>query len=165
MCCLFCLMFFPASQAHAWPGVVESVQDGDTVTVLPAGAVDASVGVRLYGIDAPETDQTFGGESAAMLRLLVPLGSRVEIVPMGADRYGRMTAVVILDGMTVNYEMVKQGGAWVEPRYCRAKMCRRWWKGVREAQDEGRGLWAQGAKEPWKWRAEDKKSRRKADTR
>ena len=151
---LLTLLFvlFPAL-AQAWPGVVLSVQDGDTLTVAPSGDVACPVVIRLYGIDAPEKRQTGGAASTAYLAGLLPVGAPVEIVQMDTDRYGRTVALVIHAGRAVNARMLRAGHAWVYAKYCRAAMCEGWYALQREAAAAKKGLWAEDAPvAPWVWR-------------
>lgn len=60
--------------AHAWPGTVLDVHDGDTVTVAPMGDVRVPMQLRLYGIDAPELEQKGGPQSRDHLLSLVRPG-------------------------------------------------------------------------------------------
>lgn len=147
------LALFPFS-ARAWTGSVVSVSDGDTVTVAVDRKGETALVVRLYGIDAPEVEQPHGAESAAALRALLPVGARVDILPFSEDRYGRAVALVRHKGNVVNGAMVKDGHAWVYPRYCRAaRFCRTWKKAQKEAQAAARGLWRdENPVPPWIWR-------------
>jgi endonuclease YncB( thermonuclease family) len=72
----------------------------------------ARVGVRLWGIDAPELDQPMGRESEAYLRKLVG-ADKVFVQPTGgADPMGYINAKVYANGKLVNEEMVRAGMAW-----------------------------------------------------
>jgi endonuclease YncB( thermonuclease family) len=81
--------------------------------------------VRLYGIDAPEHDQTCrragrsyacGQEAAAALRAF--LGARtVNCVRRDTDRYGRTVAVCSAGGTDVNGWMARQGHALAYREY------------------------------------------------
>lgn len=154
---LLLLFLLLASTAHAWPGAVLEVIDGDTITVAPMGQEDSPIRVRLYGIDAPESAQAYGPESTERLRALLPIGETAMIIPMTTDKYGRTVGLVIHQGATVNLRMVEQGAAWIYPRFCRAYFCRDWMNKAKEARASGRGLWeAEAAGEkatpPWEWR-------------
>lgn len=150
---LFCALF-PVS-AHAWPGTVLSVGDGDTVTVAPGGDASSPIAVRLYGIDAPEKKQAFGAKAKAYLTEHLPVGQTVEVLPFDMDQYGRSVALVQTDGRTVNAEMVREGYAWVYTRYCKAKMCHQWKKDEKAAREANLGLWQEEEPTPpWVWRKE-----------
>lgn len=152
-----CLWLMMPGICLAWPGAVLSVHDGDTLTVAPGGDAGTPVVVRLYGIDAPEEDQPHGDASTAFLRSLLPGGAAVEIIPYDGDRYGRTVALVVHDGHTANDEMVRAGLAWVYPRYCKAKFCKRWTRRQKEARASGLGLWAEpDPLPPWEWRRKAK---------
>lgn len=130
-----------------------SIQDGDTLTVAPVGDTDCPVSVRLYGIDAPETQQTHGEFATIALAELLPGGASVEVIPMDTDRYGRTVALVAHAGKVVSGAMVAAGHAWVYPKYCRAAMCKGWYALQKEAAAAKAGLWADDAPQaPWVWR-------------
>jgi endonuclease YncB( thermonuclease family) len=95
------------------------VIDGDTIDV-------AGTQVRLWGIDAPEHNQTCQGkhdetyecgrDSSAVLRELTN-GHRVECVPRGHDRYGRTVAVCRTESVELSATMVQRGWAVDYTRY------------------------------------------------
>lgn len=128
-----------------------SVADGDTLTVL--GGEGVATKVRLYGIDTPELKQRYGDKAAAAAADLA-LYRKVRLTVMDTDHYGRSVALVEReDGLNVNEELVRNGYAWVEPRYCAIPRCLVWRRYEEEARREGRGLWADTAPEPpWQWR-------------
>jgi micrococcal nuclease len=129
-------------------GDVVGVVDGDTVDVrLESGMIR----VRLHAIDAPERDQPYGASSKRELSQLVQ-GRTVQVEPVEQDRYDRLVARLWVDGLDVNAEMIRRGGAWVyrryadDPQYCTLE---------KSARDRGRGLWALPADQraaPWEWR-------------
>ena len=125
--------------------------DGDTVTASvasPEGKGLERLRVRLAGIDAPESDQPWGGRAGAALRSLA-LGRTVALHVDGTDRYGRTIAVLVIGGVDLNQEMVRTGNAWVYRRYAPAG----WLPIETEARAARRGLWAQDAPvPPWQWR-------------
>lgn len=158
LCLIF---FFSCSSCVAWEGTVMSVHDGDTITVAPGGARDTPIGIRLYGIDAPELAQQDGIAARDALRRMLPEESIVQVIPMGMDRYGRSTGLLIHAGQGINAAMLRDGQAWLYKRYCRAKFCRHWLKEVRKAQIQKKGLWKSAdALAPWLWRAKTKKVRK-----
>lgn len=134
--------------AHAaeFTGKVIAVMDGDTLLVLRGGQ---PVKVRLAEIDAPEKDQPFGTASRESLAEMVK-GKLVRVTNTAVDDYGRLIATVHSGEINVNREQVNRGMAWEYSRYHSNKEL----AGLqREAQDAGRGLWAEAeAIEPSKWR-------------
>lgn len=52
--------------AWAWEGQVIRVTDGDTIVVINEDR--EQVRIRLYGIDAPESDQAFGDEATEFVK-------------------------------------------------------------------------------------------------
>ena len=136
-------------------GVVTQVSDGDTLRVSDAQTTE-ELRLRLNGIDAPESDQPAGPEAAAYLSGLV-LGQSVAYTEASVDRYGRTVADVYRasDGLFVNQEMVRVGGAWWYREYApkdraleglESEARSRWW-----------GLWSlPDPIPPWQWRKGDR---------
>ena len=132
-------------------GRVVHVHDGDTFAMVREDL--ELVVVRLYGIDAPEAGQPFGAKSARALKKMINKKLVLVEVMQKADRYGRLVGIVRLEDRDINREMVEQGLAWVEHRFCRRKRpCNGYWASVRRAQKDRRGLWAEQAMPPWEWR-------------
>ena len=149
---LACLLLLP-SIALAWPGEVVDVTDGDTLTVIK-GKGNRQVDVRLYGVDTPETDQPFGRKATRFTTRLAG-NSRVEVVQKDRDRYGRVVALVYIegDGECLNEELVREGFAWVYERYCHIRDCDHWQDLERQARQDDKGLWARSDPvPPWDWR-------------
>lgn len=104
------LILFPLGAWAGEPCAVKRVFDGDTIKVDCAGREET---VRLYGIDAPELRHDWGKESRAFAKGLLD-GKAVRLRERGRDHYGRLLAFVILpDGRSLNYEMVRAGWARV----------------------------------------------------
>ncbi len=119
---------------------VDRVIDGDTI-VLSGGRR-----LRYIGLDAPEVGdrpQHFGPEASAFNRRLLD-GRKVHLEKdvSEEDRFGRLLRFVYADGILVNAELVREGYARAkayppDTRYteCFAAL-------EQEAQDAGRGMWA-----------------------
>jgi endonuclease YncB( thermonuclease family) len=86
------------------------VIDGDTFEVLYD---EEPTSVRVFGIDAPEVGESGGWESTQALRRL--LGNRrVTMVfpgPKKRDSFGRLLAIVYVDGTNVGHWLVQNGFA------------------------------------------------------
>ncbi|MDR0356528.1 MAG: thermonuclease family protein [Deltaproteobacteria bacterium] len=122
-------------------GTVERVVDGDTIAFLTQDF--ERVRVRLYGIDAPEKNQSGGPESSQALKALIE-GKSAEVRVLDVDRYNRLVGLIYLNGQSVNLALVADGHAWVYKRHCRSKeICREMTQAESIAKDEGRGLWAE----------------------
>jgi endonuclease YncB( thermonuclease family) len=122
--------------------------DGDTLRMGP-------VRVRLYGIDAPEIDQTCeaggleyacGEASRDALMAIVGAGT-VECRIGAVDRYGRLLATCWANGKDVGREMVRQGWALAYREYSE-----RYVADEDEARRGRHGLWAGEFVPPWEWR-------------
>lgn len=95
-------------------GEVMKVYDGDTITLLHD---NKRLKIRLYGIDAPESNQSYGKESQENLLSLCPLRSQATLKIKDKDKYGRIIAIVLCNGIDVNAEQVKNGYAWAYEEY------------------------------------------------
>ena len=103
-------------------------------------------------IDTPEKGQPYGNAAQKYLARYVA-GETVEVKPMDTDRYGRTVALIFVDDLDVNKEMVRAGYAWVYQRYCKEDFCQRWLELEGRARDEKLGLWQEpNAVPPWEWR-------------
>lgn len=142
-----CLAGAPTPGESARPVTVRRAVDGDTVELTDGTKV------RLIGVNTPESVdprrpvEYMGKEASAFTAQL--LGGKEVILEPGrqpTDRYGRLLAWLWLpDGRFVNGLLVLEGYAQVatyadNPDH--ADLLRRC---QREAQEAGRGLWADGA--------------------
>jgi endonuclease YncB( thermonuclease family) len=133
--------------------------DGDT---LRSGDIE----VRLYGIDAPELDQTCAGPDQkewpcgrmAQGKLKSLIGRyAVDCTPRAKDRFGRVVAVcrtskvpdlgeaLVREGLAINLG----GGERGEGPYVDAEI---------EAQAAKRGIWQGALEQPWEWREQHPRS-------
>lgn len=168
---LLLALFFALSVGSAWAedpirvleGIVSKVSDGDTVQVQDA--LGTRVKVRLYGIDAPETEkrnrktgrvsnqgQPFGVEAFQALKGKIG-GQRVTVEVRDIDRYRRAVSVVRLAKRDINQEMVREGFAWAYRQYLERPYASEYLQAEEEARRERRGLWRQGNPQPpWEFR-------------
>jgi micrococcal nuclease len=93
---------------------IVGVVDGDTIRALTKD--NQLLRVRLRNIDAPEKGQAFGQAAKQNLSQYI-FGRDVELHVFGRDRYGRFLAVVMLDGVDINLQQVRDGYAWVYIKY------------------------------------------------
>jgi endonuclease YncB( thermonuclease family) len=115
-----------------------AVVDGDS---LRRGATD----IRLYGIDAPELNQTCndgqgaeykcGREAANALKELVQ-GKTLKCRARDKDRYQRIVAVCAVDNLEINREMVRLGWAIAYERHSFGYVL-----AERDARKNQRGMW------------------------
>lgn len=134
---------------------VTRVADGDTVYIKEDDGKEARV--RLLGIDAPESKQAYGVQSAEHLkRNLRDAGYHVQVIYRGRDQYGRIIGKLIADGKDLNLDQVRTGNAWVYRNYLKDLQL-----GDKslylEAEDRARsnriGLWADSnPQNPRDWR-------------
>lgn len=115
---LFALLLIPLSVHAEVISGPATVVDGDTLDVT-------GTRVRLFGMDAPEDQQTCnrdgtawacGKDASAFLRSLVD-GRTVTCERQDTDRYGRMVAVCAADGVDLGGAMVSGGLAVALPQF------------------------------------------------
>ncbi|HEY9699070.1 MAG TPA: thermonuclease family protein [Trichocoleus sp.] len=131
---------------------VISTGDGDTLRVRENGQ---TITVRLACIDAPESNQPGGQQSAARLRQLLPPNQAVQLVKVDQDRYGRTVAVVFRNRQSVNLQMVQEGQSVVYRDYLSGCPTSRnqLLSAEQQARSARRGFWSQANPVmPWDWR-------------
>ncbi|MGZ5030776.1 MAG: thermonuclease family protein [Methylobacter sp.] len=128
-------------------GLVVSVHDGDTVTLLVSG--NKQVKIRLAQIDAPESDQAFGQRSKQSLSGMV-FNQNIRVQKETTDKYGRTVGTLFVDGLDVNREQVKRGMAWVYRQYLHDQSLLQVESEARKAKE---GLWSEpNPTPPWEYR-------------
>jgi endonuclease YncB( thermonuclease family) len=158
-CCL------PFSSVFAWEGYVVKVLDGDSLRIKKDNRI---IEVRLYGIDAPEWGQDFGNKAKKSLKKKV-YHRYVTVSPKDIDRYGRTVALVSDSQNLVNRELVREGLAWMYPKYCREQpLCSELKRLQKKARKRRAGLWRDKKPlSPWyyKWQKNKLKKRRRSHKR
>lgn len=120
------------------------VVDGDTIRMN-------GMALRLSGIDAPELAQLCGGAScglaarAALQRLTY--AKTVTCVEETRDRYKRIVARCVVDGVDIAAAMTRAGHALAYRQYGSAYVPQE-----DAARLAGDGLWAGEFEAPWDWR-------------
>lgn len=73
-----------------YPAIVESVHDGDTIKLRIDLGFDIAFrsNCRIIGMNAPELTTAAGKASRDYLKALLPMGSVVEVVSHGWDKFG-----------------------------------------------------------------------------
>jgi len=131
-------------------GKVVAVTDGDTLKVL---VNKETITVRLEGIDAPESKQSFGNKSKEALSEMV-FGKTVTVKKTGTDKYKRTLGIVIVGDIDANAKMVENGWAWHFKKYNDEERLAKLEDAARKAK---RGLWAdEKPLAPWDYRARQK---------
>ncbi len=142
----------PAADSSAeLRGRVVRIADGDSFTIL--GKDNRQQRIRLYGIDCPENGQPYSKLAKQALSDMI-FGREPVIREKNKDRYGRIVALVYIDGININEAMLKQGWAWHFKRY---DSNRNWDRLEKTARKAGIGLWADPHPvAPWKYRQRGK---------
>jgi endonuclease YncB( thermonuclease family) len=94
-------------------GTVVRVFDGDSLQLRTGGD---TVDIRLYGVDAPERNQTDADAARRALSGMI-LRKRVEVEVIDVDQYGRYVAIVRRDDALINEAMLRAGHAWAFRAY------------------------------------------------
>ena len=145
------LLAAPPTVTEQINGKVVGVTDGDTITVL---VNKTTIKVRLEGIDAPESKQSYGTKTKQALSEMV-FGKNVLVKKTGEDRYGRTLGVIMLGEKDINAKMIEEGWAWHYKKYNNEE---RLAKLEVEARSDKRGLWDDpNALAPWDYRARQKR--------
>jgi endonuclease YncB( thermonuclease family) len=129
-------------------GTVDKVCDGDTVVIRVSGRPPLEL--DLFGIDAPELDQSYGEESKELLeKLLSDKLLRVETVG-DINREVKGWLILNTSGQNVNQQMVRAGYAWHDPKESNDVDLH---NGEETARWHKYGLWIETSPTPpWEWR-------------
>ena len=131
------------SQPQRW--FVLRAIDGDTLVLRLDGAkLERKETVRLLNINTPEKNEPGFEDATAALKGLVR-GGYVErefenLDAEKRDGFGRLLAYVIVDGVNVNVEMVRQGWSAFYTKYGRGRLAAEFVAAEAEAEENNRGL-------------------------
>ena len=99
----------PSNSAYEAGGLCDYVVDGDTIDVEGVGRI------RFVGVNTPERGDHGYQEAKNFVKSMV-LGKTVQLDiddQKYQDKYGRVLAVVYVDGVNLNQELLKRGYAEV----------------------------------------------------
>lgn len=158
---LFSLFVFTPNHVHAWENYspvsktvyVQKIEPGSILIVNDYNVSNKdNFPIRFYGIGIPTKKQPCGNEAAALLRELLPQGTKIIISTVRKDEEGIISALVQLKDHSVNSRFVDEGLAWVDRSTCKAFFCRRWHIQESLAIKDRRGIWATNIPTPpWQW--------------
>lgn len=163
---LMCLSIIPAyakEPVRVIEGLITKVSDGDTIQITDS--LGTKVKVRLYGVDAPETEkinkktgkvskpgQPYGEEAFQALKQKADR-KPVRLAVMDVDRYGRTVSIVWLGNRNINQEMVAEGWAWAYREYLDRAHASEYITAEEQARKAKKGLWQQdNPQPPWEFR-------------
>ena len=141
--------------------VATFVPDGDTVygtskTHTTVGQPQGKIKCRVDSVNAPETShkagqptQTYGEEAGKILQKMIlnrEVSIRVTAPTDGKSNYGRDVCQIEVSGKDVSVELIREGAAWLYPRFNHYGAAGVALQG--EAQAAGRGLWQYPAIDP-----------------
>jgi micrococcal nuclease len=137
----------PPKVVEELSGKVIGVSDGDTIKVL---VNKETVTVRLEGIDAPESGQSYGKKAKEALAEMVA-GKTVTVKKTGTDKYKRTLGIVIVGDEDANAKLVEDGWAWHFKKYNDEDRLAKLEDAARKSK---LGLWAdEKPLAPWEYRA------------
>lgn len=96
------------------PYTIKSISDGDSFNLQAKN--NATVRVRIAGIDAPERTQPYAQKAKAALQEMLNAGP-IRLDPVTIDRFDRWVAHVYVNETNVGLTLVDQGWAWYFRRY------------------------------------------------
>jgi endonuclease YncB( thermonuclease family) len=127
-----------------------SVLDGDTIEIH-------GTRIRLFGIDAPENDQTCHdddgklyrcGQKAALDLSAFIASKTVSCDPQAIDRYGRTVAICSVERIDLADWLVRSGLAFDWPQYSKGLYT----DTQKAAERSGDGMWGGQWVVPWRYR-------------
>ncbi|MBC7948912.1 MAG: thermonuclease family protein [Chitinophagaceae bacterium] len=169
------LIFVPMScfakePIRSFDCMVTDVLDGDTIKCAVKNSGGTFVKVRLYGIDAPETEkiskkghvskagQPYGEEASSALKAKIGRQAIVRVDVMAIDRYKRLVGILTLDSRNINREMVAEGWAWAYRQYLDRPHASEYIQAEEQARSQKKGLWRDNNPQPpWEFRKLQKK--------
>lgn len=151
---LLAFIDIPASQAdiRLVTGTVTKISDGDTFQLTtPEQTI---LKIRLYGIDAPETDkinhqtgkvnisgQPYGKESCDALKNKI-MGKKVKVDILDIDKYRRMVGMIHMNDRNINLEMVTEGHAEAFMEYLKEPYRSQFLEVEQKAKSAKKGIWS-----------------------
>lgn len=144
-------------------GIVTKISDGDSVSIHDD--LGTKLKIRLYGIDAPETEkssrrtgqvskegQPYGEESYWALQGKLER-QRIRVDILDIDKYKRMVGIIWLNDRNINREMVQEGHAWAYRKYLKTPYASEFIGLEEQARSERKGLWKDNnPTPPWEFR-------------
>ena len=91
---------------QTFTGKVVEVTDGDTFDIRRS--IGGQVTVRLFGVDAPESSQSYGTAATRAARWIIG-GSNIRVNVRDVGRYGRAVARIEVGGGNLSEMMVRRG--------------------------------------------------------
>jgi micrococcal nuclease len=109
---------YPNASTTAGPGIIHGCYDGDTCTIsipgLPSVFGD-KLGLRLVGIDTPEMkgrcdeERALAKQAKAFLNARLESAQDISVEFVARDKYFRVLALILVDGLDVADAMVEAG--------------------------------------------------------
>lgn len=148
--------------ASAWDSYIGRDMDVELVNVRPGNVLTVKDGatelaISFYGIGIPTARQPYGNQAHALIRKLLPAGSRLTLTTVNQTDDGIINALVQVADISVNTRLIADGLAWLDRKTCKAFFCRRMQITENTAREKRRGIWGMNmATPPWQWGEADK---------
>lgn len=136
---LFATSAGPADEAVALFAKVSGVASGDNITLFDG---KKAYTVRLYGIRCARKDTPYGKEAREFMTQMV-FGKTVEVRIIPQISGDKSSAVIAVQGQSLNEELLKRGLAWVNAPVCKEPVCTKWAELESQAKAERKGLWGE----------------------
>lgn len=137
----FTQLLRPFKKGKSYYCRVTAISDGDTLTCHRLNLRRSETKLRFAYVDAPESNQEYGKESARLIKSMVHQ-KWVRIKITDVDRYGRCVGVIYRYRKSMNEEMVKRGAAWVYEEYIKDKKHLQYMMSLQDkAKKQKKGLW------------------------
>lgn len=168
---------FAKEPIRSFDCMISRIIDGDTIACVIKDGGGAQAKIRLYGIDAPETDkinhktgkiskpgQPFGDKAEEALDKKIGRQAITTIDVMAVDQYKRLVGRIKLGNRDINKEMVAEGWAWAYRQYLDRPHASEYIAAEEQAREKKLGLWQQSNPQPpWEFRKLQKKRTAKHD--
>jgi endonuclease YncB( thermonuclease family) len=146
---LFIHFIYNLAYAETINGTIDSVIKGDTITIISNGK---KIEIRLFGIDTPEKTQAFGQTARNFTGGKASKGE-IRVEPITKDQESKIVAIVFVNGVNLNEQIVNQGFGWVDRQHCKESFCADWLKLESNAKAAHKGLWSDAnPTPPWEYR-------------
>lgn len=146
-----------SGQAAAWDSYIGRDITVELVNVRPGNVLTVKDGskeltISFYGVGIPTARQPYGNQAHALIRKLLPIGSKLSLTTVNENDDGIINALVQVADISVNTRLIADGLAWLDRKTCKAFFCRRMQITENTAREKRRGIWGMNmSTPPWQW--------------
>lgn len=157
---------FAKEPIRSFDCMTSRVIDGDTIACVVKNSGGSEVKIRLYGIDAPETEklnkktgkiskpgQPYGDKAELALDSKIGRQAIISVDVTAIDKYKRLVGLIRYGNRDINKEMVSDGWAWAYRQYLDRPHASEYIAAEEQARSKRLGLWQQNNPQPpWEFR-------------